>query len=41
MIRVIYPRIVVIYIDRYSRGKAVQLSNREWATTIISVNSKG
>jgi hypothetical protein len=41
IIGVIYPRMVIIYVDQRSRGKAVQPGNREWATTIISINSEG
>ena len=41
MMGVICPRMVVTRADRRSRGKAVQPSNREWATAIVCVNSKG
>ncbi len=41
IIGVICPVIVVTRTDRRGRGKAVQLGNREWATAIAYINSKG
>ena len=41
MISIICVLIVVICIDRYSRGKVVQLRNREQIITIAYINSKG
>lgn len=38
---VICPAMVVTCIDRRGRGKAVQPGNREWATAIACINSKG
>jgi hypothetical protein len=41
MMGVICPSMVVTRADRRGRGKAVQPGNREWATAIVCVNSKG
>jgi hypothetical protein len=41
IISIIYAVIVVTRADRCSRGKAVQPGNREWATAIACINSKG
>ncbi|KFY92481.1 hypothetical protein V500_04176 [Pseudogymnoascus sp. VKM F-4518 (FW-2643)] len=41
MMGVICPAMVVTRADRRSRGKAIQPSNREWATAIVCVNAKG
>ncbi len=38
---VIYNNIVIIYADRYSRGKQLQPGNREWTTTIEYMNNDG
>ncbi len=37
----ITPGIVVTRADRRGRVKGIQPGNREWATTIICVNSEG
>ena len=41
MIGMITPAIVVIRVDRRSRGKAVQPGNREQAIVIVCLNSEG
>jgi hypothetical protein len=41
MMGVICPRMVVTRSDRRSRGKAVQLGNREWAIAIACINGEG
>jgi len=41
MISIICAVIVVTYVDRHGRGKAVQPGNREWATVIVYINSEG
>ena len=41
MMGIICPAMVVTRTDRRGRGKAVQPSNREWATVIICVNGEG
>jgi hypothetical protein len=41
MIGIIYATIVVTYVDRRGRGKAVQLGNWEWAIAIAYINSEG
>ena len=41
MMGVIYSRIVVIHANRYSKSKAVQPGNQEWAIAIIMINGKG
>ncbi len=41
LIGIIIPGIVVTRADRRGRVKGIQPGNREWATAIICVNSKG
>jgi hypothetical protein len=41
MMGVICAGMVVTRANRRGRGKAVQPGNREWATAIVCVNSKG
>jgi hypothetical protein len=41
MMGIISLAIVVTCADRRGRGKVVQLGNREWATAIAYINSKG
>jgi hypothetical protein len=37
----ITPSMVITHTNRHGRGKAIQPSNREWATAIVCINSEG
>ena len=41
IIGIICTIIVIICVDQYSRGKAVQPGNREWVIAIVYINSEG